>query len=70
VQNQLGIVIRSFSEINKAVASIIDEEQSRRFRARVAMLNNRAVFQIPQILDAIMATPRENTAQPAVHAIA
>ena len=70
VQNQLGIVIRSFSEINKAVASIIDQEQSRRFRARVAMLNNRAVFQIPQILDAIMATPRESTAQPAVHAIA
>ncbi len=70
VQNQLGIVIRRFSEISKAVAGIIDEEQSRRFRACVASLNNRAVFEIPQILDEIMATPHARTAQPAVHAIA
>jgi 1,2-diacylglycerol 3-beta-galactosyltransferase len=58
VRNQLGLVIPSFSEIGRAVAAIIDEEQSRRFRARVAMLNNRAVFEIPEILDEIMAMPR------------
>jgi hypothetical protein len=70
VQNQLGVVIRSFSEIGKAVASIIEEEELRRFRSRVAMLNNRAVFEIPEILDEIMAMPRACLAQLAVHRIA
>ena len=68
VQNQLGIAIRSFSEIDKAVANMIDEEQSRRFRSHVAMLNNRAVFEIPEILDEIMAMPRTCLAPQAVHA--
>ena len=70
VQNQLGLAIRGFSEIGKAVASIIDEEQSRRFRSHVAMLSNRAVFEIPEILDEIMAMPRTCLAQPAVHGVA
>jgi 1,2-diacylglycerol 3-beta-galactosyltransferase len=70
VRNQLGLVIPSFSEIGRAVAAIIDEEQSRRFRARVAMLNNRAVFEIPEILDEIMAMARVSLDQRAAHAIA
>jgi 1,2-diacylglycerol 3-beta-galactosyltransferase len=70
MQNQIGIVIRSFSEIAKTVASIVDEERSRRFRARVAMLNNRAVFDIPDILEQIMAIPRASFALPPVQAIA
>jgi Glycosyltransferase family 28 C-terminal domain len=70
VQNQLGLAIRGSSEIGKAVASIINEEQSQRFRSHVAMLNNRAVFEIPEILDEIMAMPRTCLAQPAVHGVA
>jgi hypothetical protein len=70
MQNQLGIVIRSFSEIAEAIASITDEKLSRLFRARVAMLNNRAVFEIPDILDQIVAMPREGLAPTAVHATA
>jgi 1,2-diacylglycerol 3-beta-galactosyltransferase len=70
VQNQLGIVIGSFSEIVKAVASIIDEKLSQRFRAHVAMLNNRAVFEIPTILDQIIMMPRASLARPPVHAMA
>ena len=69
-QNQLGIVIRSFSGIANAVASIIDEKLSRRFRARVAMSNNRAVFEIPDVLDQIMARPRPRLTPSAVHATA
>jgi len=65
-QNQLGIAIRSFSEISKAVASIIDAEQSRRFRSHVAKLNNRAVFEIPEILDEIIAMPRACLAESVV----
>jgi len=48
---------------------MIDEEQSRQFHSHVAMLNNRAVFEIPEILDEIMAMPRTCLAQQAVHAI-
>jgi len=70
MQNQLGIVIRSFSEIAEAIASITDEKPSRLFRARVARLNNRAVFEIPDILDQIVAMPREGLAPTAVHATA
>jgi 1,2-diacylglycerol 3-beta-galactosyltransferase len=70
VQNQVGIVIGGYSEIGKAVARIIDREQAQGFRARVAMLNNRAVFEIPEILDEIMARPRASLAQAAIHAVA
>jgi UDP-N-acetylglucosamine:LPS N-acetylglucosamine transferase len=70
IQNQVGIVIRSFAEIAGAIATVIDVEQSRRFRARIAKLDNRAVFEIPDILDQIMSSPRGAMAQPAVHAIA
>ena len=70
VQNQLGLVIRSFSEIGEAVATMADEEKTRRFQERVAKVNNRAVFEIPDILDEILAAPRESIAQQIVHAIA
>jgi Glycosyltransferase family 28 C-terminal domain len=66
MDNHLGIVIRSFSEIAKAIAGIIEEHQARRFRARIAMLNNRAVFEIPDLLDQIMAMPRRSLTQTAV----
>ena len=60
MQNQLGIVIHSFSEIATAVATMIDANQSRHFRARVRQLNNRAVFEIPEILEEIMAMRQES----------
>jgi 1,2-diacylglycerol 3-beta-galactosyltransferase len=70
LENQLGIVIRSFSEISKAVGMMIGEEQYRFFRTRVSMVNNRAVFEIPEILDQIMATMRDSNARQVVHAVA
>ena len=70
MQNQLGIVIRSFSEIATAVAGMIDEKLSRQLRERVATLNNRAVFEIPDILEQIIAMPRDILAPTVVHATA
>lgn len=64
LQKQIGIVIRSFSEIAKAVGMMIDEEQHRLFQMRISKLNNRAVFEIPEILDQIMLVAHEkNTRQ-------
>jgi hypothetical protein len=59
-ENQLGVVIRSFSEIDKAIVTMTDEQIFAQFRGRVAKHNNHAVFEIPEILDHIMAMPREN----------
>jgi UDP-N-acetylglucosamine:LPS N-acetylglucosamine transferase len=70
LQKQLGIVIHSFSEITKAVRMMIDEEQYRLFQMRVSMLNNRAVFDTPEILDQIMAAARASHARRMVHAAA
>jgi len=70
MQNQLGIVVRSFSEIGGAVATMIDAKQSRHFRTRVRKVNNRAVFEIPEILDEIMAMRQESWTGRVIQAIA
>jgi hypothetical protein len=70
LQNQLGIVIRSFSEIGKAVEMMIDEKQYRLFRMRISMLNNRAVFEIPEILEQIMMSANESRIRPLIHSVA
>jgi UDP-N-acetylglucosamine:LPS N-acetylglucosamine transferase len=53
--NGLGIVLRSFSEIAEAVARMLDPRQLNRFRTNVGMFENRAVFEIPEILDLLIA---------------
>ena len=71
VQNHLGIVIQSFSDISKAVAMMIDEKQYTLFQTCIAKLNNRAVFEIPEILDQIIVAAQESRRDPPViHAVA
>jgi hypothetical protein len=57
-QNQFGVVLSSFREIASAVATMLDREQLFRLRANVKAFNNRAVFEIPEILDALLAHHR------------
>ncbi len=57
-QNQLGVVLPSFREIASAVSTMLDREQYLRLRASVAAIDNRAVFEIPEILDAVIAYHR------------
>jgi UDP-N-acetylglucosamine:LPS N-acetylglucosamine transferase len=54
LQNGVGAVIKSFAECDRAVAMMLDEEQMAVFRRRIAATENRAVFEIPQMLDQIM----------------
>jgi hypothetical protein len=49
---------------------MIDAKRSRHFRTRVCKVNNRAVFEIPEILDEIMAMRQESRAGRVVQAIA
>lgn len=53
-QKQVGIVIRNFRDIHKAVEQFIKPETLARYKANVAAINNRAVFEIPDILQQIL----------------
>jgi 1,2-diacylglycerol 3-beta-galactosyltransferase len=70
LQKQVGIVIRSFSEISKAVSMIIDEKEYRSFRMRISAQNNRAVFEIPEIMNQIMVVTSESHARERIHSFA
>lgn len=56
-EQQIGIVLRSFRSIRRAVAEM--EQQLDAYRARVRPLENRAVFEIPDILAGILAQAQE-----------
>jgi hypothetical protein len=49
-ENEVGIVLPNFRKIDLAVARMIDPGTLSRFRANAAKLENRALFEIPDIL--------------------
>jgi len=54
-QNRLGIVLPSFREIASAVSTMLDREQFIGLRAAVAAFDNRAVLEVPKILEALIS---------------
>jgi 1,2-diacylglycerol 3-beta-galactosyltransferase len=56
VENQMGFVLRSFRYIVQAVAEMLQPENYRRFHANAAAHSNRAVFEVPDILEKILKT--------------
>jgi UDP-N-acetylglucosamine:LPS N-acetylglucosamine transferase len=54
-QNRLGIVLSSFREVGSAVEEMLDRERLGGFRANVKALANRAVFEVPDILEALIS---------------
>jgi 1,2-diacylglycerol 3-beta-galactosyltransferase len=57
-QNRLGIVLPSFRQIAGAVATMLDREQLTGLRASVKAMDNRAVFEIPEILEGLISQHR------------
>jgi len=53
LENEVGEVLRSFKEIVPAVARLIEPATLGRYRANARALENRAVFEIPEILEKI-----------------
>ena len=51
----VGVVLPNFSGIAKAVDELLQPEAYARFRAATERLHNRAVFEIPDVLDDILA---------------
>jgi 1,2-diacylglycerol 3-beta-galactosyltransferase len=58
VEKQVGLVLRSFDKIDAAVARLIEPSALGRYRANAAALQNRAVFEIPEILEKIFDQSR------------
>lgn len=54
-ENQVGIVLRSFREIAAAVAQMIEPPALARYGANTEKLENRAIFEIPSMLEQIFA---------------
>ncbi len=57
-ENRAGIVLESFKDIRAGVAEVIARLPE--FRARVARIENRAVFEIPDILERILREARSS----------
>jgi UDP-N-acetylglucosamine:LPS N-acetylglucosamine transferase len=54
-ENGVGVVLDSFKAIRGGVAQVADGIEA--FRANVRRIHNRAVFEIPEILERILAAP-------------
>jgi len=54
-ENGVGVVLDSFKSIREGVAHVTAQADS--YRAGVARIRNRAVFEIPEILEQILAAP-------------
>jgi hypothetical protein len=63
LDNQVGAVLGSFKEIERAVVQLIEPATLARYRANAAALENRAVFEIPQILEQIFERSRSVVAR-------
>lgn len=55
LEKEVGIVLRNFKRVEKAVAQLIEPATLGRYRANAAALDNRAVFEIPEMLQKILA---------------
>ena len=53
VEKQVGVVLRSFRDIERAVAQLIEPSALARYRANAIALDNQAVFEIPAMLEKI-----------------
>jgi 1,2-diacylglycerol 3-beta-galactosyltransferase len=51
---QVGVVLNSFREINRGLEDLMDPANFARFRANAAAIKNRAVFEIPELLDSLL----------------
>jgi 1,2-diacylglycerol 3-beta-galactosyltransferase len=58
LEKKAGIVLRNFRQVDSAVKQLLDNGQLNEMRRNIAAMNNRAVFEIPQILEKIYQAER------------
>jgi hypothetical protein len=54
LEKKVGVVLKSFREIEAGLGELLDASNFARFRANAAAITNRAVFEIPDILEGLM----------------
>jgi len=54
LEKQVGVVLKSFRDIEAGLGELLDPSNFARFRANAAAIVNRAVFEIPDILESIL----------------
>lgn len=54
-ENQVGLSVRRFKDILPAVKTLIEPQNFARYQQNVQRLENRTVFELPEILDRILA---------------
>jgi UDP-N-acetylglucosamine:LPS N-acetylglucosamine transferase len=62
LEKEVGVVLQNFRGIHEAVGQLIRPDTLARYRANAAALNNRAVFEIPAMLDQVLQKSRAATA--------
>jgi hypothetical protein len=65
VEQQVGMVVNSFSQLDEAIPELLAPARYERYRANAAALTNSAVYEIPELLAAVLAShPSEPIAAP------
>ena len=64
VEKQVGVVLRSFRDIEPAAAQLIEPSALARYRSNTVALKNEAVFEIPAFLEKIFEETRERATPP------
>lgn len=57
-EQEVGIVVKDFRKIGDAVSTLLDPVTFARYRAKVEGLRNRAVFEVPEIVESILERSR------------
>lgn len=60
-QKQVGIVLRKFSQIDRAIAQLIQPDVFDRYLNNVAAINNRGVFEVAELLQEIVVNHKHKT---------
>lgn len=58
-EKRVGIVLKDFADIVRGVNQLLEPATLNEFRKNVAALNNRAIFEIPEIFAKLMGKPSE-----------
>jgi len=69
-EKRVGIVLKSFDEVVDGVRQMLEPARFTEFRKNVEALNNRAIFEIPEMLAKLLGEsegPAERSPAPAVH---
>lgn len=69
-EKRVGIVLKSFREVVDGVRQMLEPARLAEFRKNVAALDNRAIFEIPEMLAKLLGESKETaqrSAAPAIH---